>query len=38
MAEAKERIERRKLLGASNVQKQIDYFLEESSDEADDKD
>jgi len=38
MAEAKERIERRKLLGASNVQKQIDYFLEESSDDADDKD
>jgi len=38
MAEAKERIERRKLLGTSNVQKQINYFLEESSDETDDKD
>ena len=39
MAEAKERIERRKLLGtSSNVQKQINYFLEESSDETDDKD
>jgi len=38
MEEAKERIERRKLFGASNVQKQINYFLEESSDEADDKD
>ena len=35
MAEAKERIERRKLLGTSNVQKQINYFLEESSDEID---
>jgi len=38
MAEAKERIERRKLLGTSNVQKQINYFLEENSDEIDDKD
>ena len=38
MAEAKERIERRKLLGASTVQKQITYFLEESNDETDDKD
>ena len=38
MAEAKERIERRKLLGTSNAQKQINYFLEESSDETDDKD
>jgi predicted nuclease of restriction endonuclease-like (RecB) superfamily len=38
MAEAKERMERRKLLGTSNVQKQINYFLEESSDETDDKD
>jgi predicted nuclease of restriction endonuclease-like (RecB) superfamily len=38
MAEAKERIERRKLLGTSNVPKQINYFLEESSDETDDKD
>jgi len=38
MAEAKERIERRKLLGTSNVQKPIDYFLEESSEDADDKD
>jgi predicted nuclease of restriction endonuclease-like (RecB) superfamily len=38
MAEAKERIERRKLLKISNVQKQINYFLEESSDETDDKD
>jgi predicted nuclease of restriction endonuclease-like (RecB) superfamily len=38
MAEAKERIERRKSLGVSNVQKQINYFLEESSDETDDKD
>jgi predicted nuclease of restriction endonuclease-like (RecB) superfamily len=38
MAEAKERIERRKLLGTSNVQKQINYFLEESSDETDEKD
>jgi hypothetical protein len=38
MAEAKERIERRKLLGNSNVQKQINYFLEESSDETDDND
>jgi len=35
MVEAKERIERRKLLGATNVQKQIDYFLEESRDDAD---
>ena len=35
MAEAKERIERRKLLGNSKVQKQINYFLEESSDETD---
>jgi predicted nuclease of restriction endonuclease-like (RecB) superfamily len=33
MAEARERIERRKLLGTSNVQKQINYFLEESSTE-----
>jgi predicted nuclease of restriction endonuclease-like (RecB) superfamily len=38
MTEAKERIERRKLLETSNVQKQINYFLEESSDETDDKD
>jgi len=38
MAEAKERIERKKLLGTSNVPKQIDYFLEESGDETDDKD
>ena len=38
MEEAKERIERKKLLGTSNVQKQINYFLEESSDETDDKD
>jgi predicted nuclease of restriction endonuclease-like (RecB) superfamily len=38
MAEAKERIERRKLLGTSKVQKRITYFLEESSDETDDKD
>jgi len=38
MTEAKERIERRKLLGTSKVQKQINYFLEESSDETDDKD
>ena len=38
MAEAKERIERRKLLETSNVEKQINYFLEESSDETDDKD
>jgi predicted nuclease of restriction endonuclease-like (RecB) superfamily len=38
MAEAKERIERRKLLVTSNVQKQINYFLEESSDETDDTD
>jgi predicted nuclease of restriction endonuclease-like (RecB) superfamily len=38
MAEAKERIERRKLLGISNVQKQINYFLEENRDETDDKD
>jgi predicted nuclease of restriction endonuclease-like (RecB) superfamily len=38
MAEAKERIERRKVLKTSNVQKQINYFLEESSDETDDKD
>ena len=38
MAEAKERIERRKLLGASNMQKQINYFLEEGSDETDDND
>ena len=38
MAEAKEHIERRKLLGTSNVQKQINYFLEESSDETDDND
>jgi len=37
MAEAKERIERRKLFGTSNAQKQINYFLEESSDETDDK-
>jgi hypothetical protein len=29
---------RRKLLGASNVQKQINYFIEESCDETDDKD
>ena len=36
MAEAKERIERGKLLGTSKVQKQINYFLEESSDETDD--
>ena len=35
MAEAQERIERRKLLGTSNVQKQINYFLEESSAEID---
>jgi hypothetical protein len=35
MAEAKERIERRKLLGTSSVQKQINYFLEESDDETD---
>jgi len=32
LAEAKERIERRKLLGTTNVQKQINYFLEESDD------
>ena len=38
MAEAKERIERKKLLGTSNAQKQINYFLGESSDETDDKD
>ena len=38
MAEAKERIERKKLLGTSNVPKQINYFLEEDSDEIDDKD
>ena len=38
MTEAKERMERRKLLGTSNTQKQINYFLEESSDETDDKD
>ena len=38
MEEAKEHIERRKLLGISNVQKRIDYFLEESSDEVDDND
>ena len=38
MAEARERIERRKLLATSKVQKQINYFLEESSDETDDKD
>jgi predicted nuclease of restriction endonuclease-like (RecB) superfamily len=38
MTEAKERIERRKLLGTSNVQKQINYFLEESDDEMDDND
>ena len=38
MAEAKERIERGKLLGTSEVQKQINYFLEESSDETDDND
>ena len=34
----KERIERRKLLKIPNVQKQINYFLEESSDETDDND
>jgi hypothetical protein len=38
MEEAKERIECRKLLKISNVQKRINYFLEESSDETDDKD
>jgi hypothetical protein len=38
MEEAKERIERRKSLETSNVQKQINYFLEESSDDTDDKD
>jgi predicted nuclease of restriction endonuclease-like (RecB) superfamily len=38
MAEAKERLDRRKWLGMSNVPKQINYFLEESSDETDDKD
>lgn len=38
MAEARERIERRKLLATSKVQKQINYFLEESSDQTDDKD
>jgi predicted nuclease of restriction endonuclease-like (RecB) superfamily len=37
MAVAKERIERRKMLGHSNVQKQINYFLEESSDAIDNK-
>jgi len=31
MTEAKERLERRKLFGTSNVQKQINYFLEKSS-------
>jgi len=35
MTEAKERIARRKLLGIANVQKQINYFIEESSDEID---
>ncbi|MDL2227694.1 PDDEXK nuclease domain-containing protein [Odoribacter sp. OttesenSCG-928-L07] len=38
MVEAKERIERRKLFEVSNIQKSINYFLEESSDELDDKD
>ena len=38
MAEAKERIERKKMFGVSKVQKQINYFLEESNDETDDKD
>jgi hypothetical protein len=38
MAEAKERLERRKLLGTSSVQKQINYFLEDSDDEMDDND
>ncbi len=38
MAEAKERMERRKVLGMPKVQKQIDYFLEENSDENDDED
>ena len=38
MAEAEERIERRKLLGTATVQKQINYFLEESNDEMDDED
>jgi len=38
MAEAKEHIERRKMLGTSKVQKQINCFLEESSDETDDSD
>jgi len=35
MAEAQERIERKKLFGTSNAQKQINYFLEESDDETD---
>ena len=35
MAEARERIERGKLFGTSNIQKQINCFLEESSDETD---
>jgi len=38
MAEAKERLERRKVLGMPKMQKQIDYFLEESGDESDDED
>jgi len=35
MIEAKERIERKKMLGTSTVEKQINYFLEESSDDTD---
>jgi len=38
IAEAKKRIERRKMLGTSNVEKQVNYFLEESSDETDEWD
>jgi predicted nuclease of restriction endonuclease-like (RecB) superfamily len=38
MTEGKERLERRKVLGKSSEQKQINYFLEEGDDETDDND
>jgi hypothetical protein len=35
MIEAKERLERRKSFPKSNIQKQIDYFIEAKDDEDD---
>jgi hypothetical protein len=33
--EAKERLERRKTIPESNIRKQVDYFIEKSTDEED---